>query len=76
MQWLIHLFQLNPGGNGLDPENDEYGRFQGFGIPPAKNGDYAFLLHFIRSLRSHQGKGAHNPSSWGTVSGKCRSSNP
>ncbi len=44
--------------NGLDPENDEYGRFQGFGIPPAKNGDYAFLLHFIRSLRSHQGKGA------------------
>lgn len=43
--------------NGLDPENDEYGRFQGYGIPPAKNGDYAFLLHFIHSLKSN-GKGA------------------
>lgn len=36
--------------NGLDPENDQYGRFQGFGIPPAKNGDYAFLLHFLMIL--------------------------
>jgi len=27
--------------SGLDPANDEYGRFE-FGIPPAKNGDYAF----------------------------------
>ena len=44
--------------NGLNPENDVYGRFQGFGIPPAKNGDYAFLLHFIHSLKSHRGKGA------------------
>ncbi len=44
--------------NGLNPENDVCGRFQGFGIPPAKNGDYAFLLHFIHSLKSHRGKGA------------------
>ena len=43
--------------NGLDPENDLYGRFDGYGIPPAKNGDYAFLLHFIASLKS-TGKGA------------------
>ena len=43
--------------NGLDPENDLYGRFEGYGIPPAKNGDYAFLLHFIASLKS-TGKGA------------------
>ena len=42
--------------NGLDPVNDEYGRFE-YGIPPAKNGDYAFLLHFIASLKS-KGKGA------------------
>jgi len=42
--------------NGLDPENDEFGRFE-YGIPPAKNGDYAFLLHLIRSLKS-AGKGA------------------
>ena len=42
--------------NGLDPAHDEYGRFE-YGIPPAKNGDYAFLLHFITSLKS-RGKGA------------------
>jgi type I restriction enzyme M protein len=29
----------------------------GFGIPPEKNGDYAFLLHMIRSLKS-KGKAA------------------
>src|SRR5690625_1785420 len=38
--------------NGLDPENDLYGRFDGFGIPPKKNGDYAFLLHIIKSLKN------------------------
>lgn len=43
--------------NGLDVNNDPYNRFDGFGIPPAKNGDYAFLLHFIKSLKS-TGKGA------------------
>ncbi|MCY3723620.1 MAG: class I SAM-dependent DNA methyltransferase [Candidatus Poribacteria bacterium] len=43
--------------NGLDPENDLYRRFDGYGIPPTKNGDYAFLLHFIASLKS-RGKGA------------------
>ena len=42
--------------NGLNPENDEFGRFE-YGIPPAKNGDYAFLLHLIKSLKS-TGKGA------------------
>ncbi len=38
--------------NGLDPEDDTYNRFDGFGIPPSKNGDYAFLLHIIKSLKS------------------------
>lgn len=42
--------------NGFDPENDLYDRFAD-GIPPNKNGDYAFLLHIIRSLKS-TGKGA------------------
>ena len=42
--------------DGLDPENDFYHRFDD-GIPPAKNGDYAFLLHFIKSLKP-KGKGA------------------
>lgn len=46
--------------NGLDissSDADKYGRFAGFGIPPEKNGDYAFLLHMIRSLKS-KGKAA------------------
>src|SRR5579885_3357096 len=42
--------------NGLDPANDHFGRFE-YGTPPAKNGDYAFLLHFLASLKS-TGKGA------------------
>jgi type I restriction enzyme M protein len=42
--------------NGLNPSADGYGRFE-YGIPPAKNGDYAFLLHFLASLKS-TGKGA------------------
>ncbi len=42
--------------NGFDPANDEFNRFED-GIPPDKNGDYAFFLHIIRSLKS-TGKGA------------------
>src|SRR4029077_1854254 len=42
---------------GLDPANDPFQRFQPFGTPPAKQGDYAYLLHIIRSLKS-TGKGA------------------
>ena len=45
-------------GNGLSlPEDGKYNRFEGFGIPPSKNGDYAYLLHIVRSLK-RQGKGA------------------
>ena len=43
--------------SGFSPENDLYHRFDGFGIPPTKNGDYAFLLHLLASLKS-TGKGA------------------
>ena len=42
---------------GLNPDNDPYGRFAGYGIPPAKQGDYAYLLHILRSIRP-KGKGA------------------
>ena len=49
-------FSAKAWSNGLDPANDEFGRF-GYGIPPARNGDYAFLLHLIASLNS-TGKGA------------------
>jgi len=43
-------------GTGLDPVNDLYDRFD-YGVPPAKNGDYAYLLHIIASLKT-TGKGA------------------
>ena len=49
-------FSTKAWSNGFDPANDLYGRFAD-GIPPAKNGDYAFLLHILRSLKS-TGKGA------------------
>ena len=41
---------------GLTPSADLFQRFQ-WGEPPAKQGDYAYLLHIIRSLKS-TGKGA------------------
>jgi len=40
---------------GLDistADADTYGRFEEFGIPPSKQGDYAYLLHIIKSLKS------------------------
>ena len=42
---------------GIDPLNDPHERFKHFGAPPAKQGDYAYLLHIVRSLKS-TGKGA------------------
>ena len=42
---------------GLTPDSDPYGRFDGYGIPPGKQGDYAYLLHILRSIKS-TGKGA------------------
>jgi type I restriction enzyme M protein len=50
-------FSLKNWTSGLDPYNDEHNRFNGFGVPPEKNGDYAFLLHIVKSLKS-TGKGA------------------
>ncbi len=41
---------------GFLPTDDQYKRFE-YGIPPEKNGDYAFLLHILKSLKS-TGKGA------------------
>jgi type I restriction enzyme M protein len=43
-------------GTGLDPANDQFKRFAD-GVPPAKNGDYAYLLQVIASLKT-TGKGA------------------
>ena len=36
---------------GLTPTTDPYQRFE-WGEPPAKQGDYAYLLHIIRSMKS------------------------
>ena len=41
-------FSVKSWSNGLE---SDYGRFE-FGMPPAKNGDYAFLLHILKSLKS------------------------
>jgi len=49
-------FSSKAWSNGFDPANDLYGRFA-CGIPPKKNGDYAFLLQVLASLKS-TGKGA------------------
>ena len=44
--------------NGVNVANDPHERFR-FGVPPAKNGDMAFLLHILASLKS-TGKAAVN----------------
>ncbi|HDY95478.1 hypothetical protein LCGC14_0510650 [marine sediment metagenome] len=41
---------------GFTPETDTFGRFHD-GQPPAKNGDFAFLLHLLASMKS-TGSGA------------------
>lgn len=44
-------FSLKSWSNGLSVDNDEFKRFE-LGVPPEKNGDYAFLLHIIASMKS------------------------
>lgn len=46
-------FSIKSWNNGLE---EDYGRFE-YGMPPEKNGDYAFLLHALTSLKS-EGKAA------------------
>ena len=50
-------FSTKSWSNGISPMTDDFNRFKEYGIPPEKNGDYAFLLHIIASLKS-TGKGA------------------
>ncbi len=35
-----------------DVATEPYGRFDGYKVPPEKNGDYAWFLHVLRSLKS------------------------
>lgn len=44
-------FSVKAWTNGVNTANDPFGRFE-YGVPPAKNGDYAFLLHILSSLKS------------------------
>ena len=44
-------FSLKTWSVGLTPENDPWRRFD-WGVPPNKQGDYAFLLHIVRSMKS------------------------
>ncbi len=48
-------FSYKAWSNGLNTNDDEFARFE-YGTPPDKNGDYAFLLHILKSLKS-TGKG-------------------
>lgn len=50
-------FSFKSWNNGIDPSCDI--RFAGYdAVPPDKNGDYAWLMHFIYSLKPEIGKGA------------------
>lgn len=49
-------FSVKTWSTGLTPANDPWQRFA-WGEPPAKQGDYAFLLHIIRSMKG-TGRGA------------------
>ncbi|MET3731307.1 type I restriction-modification system subunit M [Moheibacter stercoris] len=44
-------FSLKNWSNGVNVDSDEFGRFE-LGVPPEKNGDYAFLLHILKSMKS------------------------
>jgi type I restriction enzyme M protein len=44
-------------GDVIINDQKRFNRFDGYGIPPDKQGDYAYLLHIIRSLKS-TGRGA------------------
>lgn len=47
-------FSVKTWTNGFD---NEFERFDGYATPPPKNGDYAFLMHMVKSLKS-TGRGA------------------
>ena len=42
--------------DGIKPSEDKYKRFDGYGLPPAKSGDYAWFLHVLKALECEKGK--------------------
>ncbi len=39
--------------DGIKPTEDKFKRFDGYGIPPEKNGDYAWFLHVLKALNNN-----------------------
>lgn len=39
--------------DGIKVDKDIYHRFDGYGIPPEKNGDYAWFLHVLKALNEN-----------------------
>ncbi len=39
--------------DGIKVSDDKYKRFDGYGIPPEKNGDFTWFLHVLKSLNSN-----------------------
>ncbi|MGF0040288.1 N-6 DNA methylase [Peptoniphilaceae bacterium SGI.131] len=39
--------------DGIKADEDIYHRFDGYGIPPEKNGDYAWFLHVLKALNDN-----------------------
>ena len=39
--------------DGIKADEDTYHRFDGYGIPPKKNGDYAWFLHVLKALNEN-----------------------
>jgi type I restriction enzyme M protein len=58
-RWSTGLHPNEGGKSGAEGQQaaKDYGRFTGYGIPPRKQGDYAYLLHILRSIKPN-GKGA------------------
>ena len=58
-RWSAGLHPNEGGRAGTEGQQatKDYGRFVGYGIPPRNKGDYAYLLHILRSIKPN-GKGA------------------
>lgn len=49
--------------DGIKITEDKFKRFDGYGIPPEKNGDYAWFLHVLKALESNGKAGIILPNS-------------
>jgi type I restriction enzyme M protein len=63
-----------PPGLGRRRSEDPFQRFA-WGVPPAKQGDYAYLLHIIRSHQEHRQRRLH-PAPRRSLPRQCRGHHP